>query len=136
MGTNFPEEGRAGAYFLTALGILSPYWREGPGFWQETPIVSLSALVIVRVARTCGNIPKLPLPHTSRAHPVPAVWRIPMTQQTTTPSPSTLHEKIARISAKLEETAPKFNGAMSLVPPNRVSQPAGGHSEPWIRRDS
>lgn len=56
-----------------------------------------------------------------------------MTQQNTPPPQSNLSEKIAKISARLEESTPKFNGAMDVVPPTGNTQPVGRHAKPWER---
>lgn len=66
----------------------------------------------------------------------PKVWRFPMTQSATPPTASALYEKIAKISAKLEEATPKFNGAVAIAHPARNTEPTGRHDKPWGRGDS
>lgn len=56
-----------------------------------------------------------------------------MAQQTTSSSSSALYEKIAKISAKLEEATPSFNGAVATVPPAQSAQPAEHQTKPWAR---
>lgn len=57
-----------------------------------------------------------------------------MTQQNPSPSTSALYEKIAKISANLEKSTPKFNGAMPVTPRVHNTQPATQQATPWGKK--
>lgn len=54
-----------------------------------------------------------------------------MTQQTNSSSSSSLYEKIARISARLEQVTPQFDGAVSVTPPAHRAESDEQSAKPW-----
>ncbi|MFW0181811.1 hypothetical protein [Rothia sp. P5766] len=54
-----------------------------------------------------------------------------MTQQTDSCPASALYQKIARISARLEQVTPQFDGAVSVISPAHRAESDEQSAKPW-----